>query len=147
MTERMTYQTFTGLNPEFVDLDRDTDKEDAWSWTLHVRVPPGVTPQAFHEELLARTALAHSWLGEAGTNQPAACGGDSFTAWCEPFPYCPEDDQALHLYFGAPDEDCARALAVAFLALTGLDRSEVALSTGGDWAEQTDIPDHRSVTA
>ena len=140
------YTTFPGLNPDFVDLTRDASKDTAWAWCLHIAVPPeyGKIPdqaaEAFHQAVLVATENAHTWIGDLGTNVPAACGGDSFSSWAESFPQDPDDDVALHLYMSAADEPMAAALAVAFLTLTGLTTREVALSTAGDWAEQVTIP-------
>lgn len=141
--DHIPWSTFPGLNPCFVNLDRDSFKDTAWSWCLHVRVP-GTTlddVKAFYTLVLAETAEAHTWLADdANRDIVAACGGDSFQAWAETYPQDEEDSRALHLYFGAPDLDAARMSAVAFLALTGLTASDVALSTSGDWAEQAPIP-------
>lgn len=143
----LPWSTFPDLDPSFVDKARDTDLATAFAWSLHIRVPDeygtdltGVV--AFHSAVLAATERAHTWLSDDDDRMvSAACGGDSFQTWCEPFPYADDDDaRALHLYFSAPDANAARLMSAGYLSLLGLTTRDVALSTAGDWAEQLPIP-------
>lgn len=137
-----TWSNFTGVDPAFIDMDRDTDIDTALFWTLHVRVTPFLgsdDPEEFMHRIVNDTRNVVPWT-HVDEDWPAACGGDSFTAWCVEFPYTPEDDKAVHVYFTAPNVRLATTVGVAFMARTGLDITDVALSTGGDWAAQVTLP-------
>lgn len=147
--DRFTFATFPGMNPVFVnDTDRQDDLHTAYAWCLHVRVPTDEygtgTPAAgdFFTAIMASVPVGtFPWLrADASAATPAAVGGDSFTAWCEPFTDDGDDARALHLYFGSPEVEIARNLALAFMVRTGLTPYDVALSTAGDWAEQAPLP-------
>lgn len=148
--DRFAFATFTGMNPVFVTEDTPCDDlHTTYAFALHVKVPAAFGSQRsaasdFFDRVLSTVPVGtFPWLrAEVDDTTPAATGGDSFAGWCEPYGYGGEDDSyALHLYFSSPSLEIARNLALAFAVRIGLTRFDVALSTAGDWAEQTTIPE------
>lgn len=138
-----TLCTYPTLDPPLVDHDRDDSVLTAWTWTLHVRVPSDYSVLGFIEYVRRQVDPAICLLPiDEDNHRPAMIGGDSFTEWGEAFDPNRKggDHRALHLYVTAPDPTCAVGVGVAFMALTGLGLTDVALSTAGDWAEQVEMP-------
>lgn len=120
--QRFTLKTFTELDPAYV-TDADHDLGTAHVWVLHLRVD-----DAERVWLLLRATGSEVLTGDA-------VGGDSWREWCEPVDTEPE---ALHVYFHAATQEDAMRTAQALCVMIGqTDPTSVAVSTAGDWAEQT----------
>jgi hypothetical protein len=127
------------------------DLYTATIWTLHFRVDPPATVEALADLLLSTGAefLTGEYIG-----------GDSFREWCEEYEegvnmmgdfdraeFSRSYGRALHLDIGADDLPTAIARArVLIMSAIGRGADEryqdshyVTLSTGGDWAEQSEV--------
>lgn len=112
------------VEPDRADYSLDT----ATRWTLHVPVwPSNLHETARLAEVLRTFGFVSDYLG-----------GDSFREWAEPVLNTDTDEVALHLAFPARNVDHARHQATWIAGYLRI-RDGYALSTAGDWAEQTPI--------
>lgn len=133
--------TIAGLNPERVDMERDSNTSTAQTWTLHLRIPDGDIASVRQCAVQIETASKGLIFDYTG--------GDSFAEWAESYGVCDPDDpeqpgRALHLYFEATDLAHATMVARILCALSNdvqahLRAVNVTLSAAGDWAEQTEV--------
>lgn len=121
-----TLQTFEGVDPAYL-TEVDRDLYTAQHWTLHLHTDmPNMLAADF------RATGAEVLTGDF-------VGGDSFRQWCETSDDG-DNDQALHVYFTASTLEQAVRTAEALCAAVGITSpTAVALSTAGDWAEQSPI--------
>lgn len=150
-TSPFTVDTTTSHQRDQIHCDLFT----ATLWTIHMRIDP---PTTVEDAAAAVMATGVEYLtGEY-------VGGDSFKEWCERYETEPNvyDDgfdraafsrsmgRALHVDITAPNREVAIQRTVDLMYyvrkrdVKAFDRlisnDHVALSTGGDWAEQTGLP-------
>jgi hypothetical protein len=118
-------------DPMYVDEDRDVSIESAQVWTLHLRAVDGAD---LLDRVLEIAPKLGAYLGHLG--------GDSWGEWVSRADQ--GDPIALHVYFAADDRYVAQAIAEAFCAAHEILNTEVALSTGQDFAEQIGVATARA---
>lgn len=138
--------TFAGLNPDCVDLDRDSKQSTALFWTLHLRILAGGA--AYVSQCGGQIKALSNDLTQT---QPVFdyTGGDSYAEWAEPYDEDLANEtfqpgRALHLYFQADDVAQAIIRARMLCAVspdfsTHLKARNATLSTAGDWADQAEV--------
>lgn len=136
------FANFEGRDPSFVNqFNPSLDLDDSSFWTMHLRVRIEHYRRLDATYRYMRTMLRSVPLGsfpyasEEGY-PPAMVGGDSFEEWGEKYQ---GGNYALHVYFHARGRDEAASLALSFAERLGIGWHDCALSTAGDWSQQTPI--------